>query len=348
MSGAPCLRFAPPNGRQREPGAGSSRDVVARYLDPQLGRFVSRDPLGIWEDELGSGFTYASSNPFNRRDPWGLKDYYDDGLWGWGQAAWEVFVDTAPGLSPGNVVDSASQAVHTATLGYVDIRTKRAREVAHLGGPVVAHATGVSFIVGTVAGLAASILYAVETAVVMAEAPGLGATGTGAVPAAAGANQAGSMAGEATAEAVAAVGGAPPVVFPNQLPDQLVEELQLGRALGVQPLQICPENLDDLVELGEAAGGTLKWVLTTDGQLWAVPSHVGAQEIPHTIAAAGESVLAAGECQITGGAAAGEVLGISISNASGHYMPSNASLGQAVEAFLRAGVEFGEQIFSGR
>lgn len=45
----------------------------ARYLDPAQGRFVSRDPLGLWGDpgNLGNAYTYASGDPVNRVDPFG-------------------------------------------------------------------------------------------------------------------------------------------------------------------------------------------------------------------------------------------------------------------------------------
>jgi RHS repeat-associated protein len=45
-----------------------------RLLDPDLGRFVSRDPAGIWADSaaLGNGFTYAANSPATFVDPLGL------------------------------------------------------------------------------------------------------------------------------------------------------------------------------------------------------------------------------------------------------------------------------------
>ena len=45
-----------------------------RYMDPALGRFTSRDPIGIWGDaaNIGNGFTYAASNPWSLVDPFGL------------------------------------------------------------------------------------------------------------------------------------------------------------------------------------------------------------------------------------------------------------------------------------
>ena len=44
-----------------------------RFYDPKTGRFVSRDPLGLWGDSAqnGNGQGYCGHNPVNRVDPWG-------------------------------------------------------------------------------------------------------------------------------------------------------------------------------------------------------------------------------------------------------------------------------------
>ena len=44
-----------------------------RYYDPLAGRFVSRDPMGMWGDlgQRGSGQNYGGNNPVNRIDPMG-------------------------------------------------------------------------------------------------------------------------------------------------------------------------------------------------------------------------------------------------------------------------------------
>ncbi len=46
----------------------------SRQYDPIHGRFISRDPLGIWGDplNLGNAFTYVGNNPWSRIDPYGL------------------------------------------------------------------------------------------------------------------------------------------------------------------------------------------------------------------------------------------------------------------------------------
>ena len=49
--------------------------VRARMLDPRLGRFTTRDPLGGWADSLslGNGYTYCGNNPWTCVDPAGTK-----------------------------------------------------------------------------------------------------------------------------------------------------------------------------------------------------------------------------------------------------------------------------------
>ncbi len=45
-----------------------------RYYDPNLGRFLTRDPQGVWGDPAGAGngYAYAGGNPVNWTDPTGL------------------------------------------------------------------------------------------------------------------------------------------------------------------------------------------------------------------------------------------------------------------------------------
>lgn len=46
----------------------------ARTYDPDMGRFMSRDPIGVWGDELnlGNPYAYVGNNPSTHRDPYGL------------------------------------------------------------------------------------------------------------------------------------------------------------------------------------------------------------------------------------------------------------------------------------
>jgi RHS repeat-associated protein len=45
----------------------------ARHYDSVKGRFLQRDPIGIWGDpaNLGNGYAYVGNNPINRTDPYG-------------------------------------------------------------------------------------------------------------------------------------------------------------------------------------------------------------------------------------------------------------------------------------
>jgi len=45
-------------------------DSVTRHIDPSTGRFLQRDPLGIWADPLhvGNGYGYANNNPWSLVD----------------------------------------------------------------------------------------------------------------------------------------------------------------------------------------------------------------------------------------------------------------------------------------
>ncbi len=67
----------------------------SRYLDPVVGRFTSRDPIGIWGDvaALGNGFAFAAGDPWTFLDPLGLDsdpiddalEYYKRGRWDYGK-----------------------------------------------------------------------------------------------------------------------------------------------------------------------------------------------------------------------------------------------------------------------
>jgi RHS repeat-associated protein len=49
----------------------------ARYFDSNKGRFIMRDPIGVWSDpiSLGNSYAYVGNNPINRLDPRGLVVY---------------------------------------------------------------------------------------------------------------------------------------------------------------------------------------------------------------------------------------------------------------------------------
>jgi RHS repeat-associated protein len=74
----------------------------SRYMDPQCGRFTTRDAIGIWGDvrNRGNGHTYAACNPWTFVDPTGTdsKDFYEGVLHGLG-----IIIGAADAVSFGNV-----------------------------------------------------------------------------------------------------------------------------------------------------------------------------------------------------------------------------------------------------
>ncbi len=121
-------------------------------------------------------------------------------------------------------------------------------------------------------------------------------------------------------------------IFENQLPERLKDELNLAKKLGVKPLKIGESGFDNLIN-----EGTIKWAVTTDGELVIIPYIVGNIEINHTVLTDGKPVLTAGEAEIAGGE--GQYFMISISNRSGHYQPSVDSLNVGIEAFKVRGID---------
>ncbi len=67
-------------------GAGGNPNGAGRYYDPELGRFISRDPVGLVGGDVNL-YRYARNNPINRVDPFGTicqeiePPWYDLGDW---------------------------------------------------------------------------------------------------------------------------------------------------------------------------------------------------------------------------------------------------------------------------
>ena len=76
-----------------------------RYYDPAAGRFVSRDPLGMWGDssQRGNAQNYCGNNPINLTDPLGLEPGGRD------QGMHSGASGQAPELQPGEAGDKARQ-----------------------------------------------------------------------------------------------------------------------------------------------------------------------------------------------------------------------------------------------
>ena len=83
--------------------------------------------------------------------------------------------------------------------------------------------------------------------------------------------------------------------------------------------------------------GTIKWAVTTAGELVIIPKVVNRQEIPHTVLTRGNPVLAVGEAEIVG--SNGQYLMLEISNRSGHFRPTPDSLEIGKEAFRQLGID---------
>ena len=81
----------------------------ARYMDPVEGRFVTRDPRGIWHDRgnRGNGYAFEGDNPTSKRDPFGRDSF-------WSNESGTGFYDkwiapvTGPSSSGGNAADDTS------------------------------------------------------------------------------------------------------------------------------------------------------------------------------------------------------------------------------------------------
>lgn len=119
--------------------------------------------------------------------------------------------------------------------------------------------------------------------------------------------------------------------FTNQLPNRLAGELALARKLGVTPLKVGEQAFDRAIN-----EGTVKWVVTEHGELLFEPKFIDGQEIVHTALTNGKPVLAAGEAEIAG--AKGHYTLLDITNSSGHYRPTDASLEIGRQAFEAAGI----------
>ncbi|MBX3727791.1 MAG: hypothetical protein KF858_01290, partial [Candidatus Sumerlaeia bacterium] len=74
-------RWEPPSQELRRPSATEQvNHYRLRTFDPSLGRFTTRDPIGIWGDplNLGNGYTYTGNAPWSWLDPWGLTPWEVD------------------------------------------------------------------------------------------------------------------------------------------------------------------------------------------------------------------------------------------------------------------------------
>jgi hypothetical protein len=125
------------------------------------------------------------------------------------------------------------------------------------------------------------------------------------------------------------------VTFPNLRPWKLAEELAIAAKFKVKPMRIGEAGFDKVIfKEGE---GTIKWAVTTEGELLVIPHTVRGQEISHAVITEGRAVVAAGEAQMV--EHGGEYMVFSLTNRSGHFEPSAESLDIGKLAFGNNGVQ---------
>ncbi len=127
-------------------------------------------------------------------------------------------------------------------------------------------------------------------------------------------------------------------LFYNKLPDELAREMAQAKAIGVKP-----KTLNRIADVDSefavvANAGTLKWVITEQGELVVVVKWIGTTEIAHSVLTEGKPVQAAGEAEIS--SLSGQFYGISITNYSGHYQPDEASVELGKASFEKLGIRF--------
>jgi len=123
-----------------------------RYLDPVEGRFVNRDPIGVWGDpeNMGNGYAFCAGNPVSGRDPFGL------GLLG---TIWDSTLGPATGVSSTDIANAWDQTVAPLT------GTSSVQASAALDKAVATAATKVFPTLVKVAKVAETASVAVETTV---------------------------------------------------------------------------------------------------------------------------------------------------------------------------------------
>jgi RHS repeat-associated protein len=112
----------------------------ARYYDPALGRFISRDPKGVWGSvsSLGNAQCAFGNNPVNMTDPFGR-----DSILG---QVWDATLGKATGVSSDDIALAYHVTVGTVTgtspEQAADVTTAVAANVYAKAEPVVTSAVG--------------------------------------------------------------------------------------------------------------------------------------------------------------------------------------------------------------
>jgi hypothetical protein len=85
--------------------------------------------------------------------------------------------------------------------------------------------------------------------------------------------------------------------YPNLLPDQLANELELARQWGILPVELAEGIGDEAICIATSALARQEclYVVLEDGRMILIPSQVGSERTTHTMASAGADVIAAGQ-----------------------------------------------------
>ncbi len=89
----------------------------ARYQNPSQGRFISRDPIGIWGDPAnrGNGYAYVGDNPTRFTDPYGMLQNASCGSQWW-DALWDCGAALVGGIG---LVDTGGALAFVAGVTFV-------------------------------------------------------------------------------------------------------------------------------------------------------------------------------------------------------------------------------------
>jgi hypothetical protein len=119
--------------------------------------------------------------------------------------------------------------------------------------------------------------------------------------------------------------------YPNLYPDQLADELKLGRGWGLTPVEVGEDIPAEVVRQAVNAVPDRNWiyVVLVDGRMFIIPYMRHGQPTTHTMANRGADVIAAGHVLFD---SAGNVVGWN--GQSGHYWPDERQSKEVAEAIF--------------
>lgn len=121
------------------------------------------------------------------------------------------------------------------------------------------------------------------------------------------------------------------MAYPNVLADQLADEMQLARDLGIQPVEVGEGIPAETVRKAVTESSTRDWiyVVLVDGRMFIIPFSVRGQQTTHTMASQGADVIAAGQVLF---GPTGNVL--QWDHMSGHYRPHERQSKEVAQAIF--------------